>query len=38
MPIKRCLVRLYKLYNSLCPAEYPENAFYLAALVNPKLV
>ena len=32
---ERCLVRLYKLYNSLCPNNRPQNAFYLTPLDNP---
>ena len=32
---ERCLVRLYKLYNSLCPKNRPDNAFYLTPLANP---
>jgi hypothetical protein len=32
----RCFVRLFKLYNSLCPAERPDNAFYLSPLTKPK--
>ena len=31
----RCLIRLFKLYNSLCPADRPHHAFYLAPLVRP---
>ena len=31
----RCLVRLYKLYNSLCPPNRPDRAFYLTPLVRP---
>ena len=33
---QRCLVRLYMLYNSLCPAKCPDNAFYLAPFAHPK--
>ena len=33
---QRCLVRIYKLYNSLCPVGRPDNAFYLAPLAHPK--
>ena len=32
----RCLVRLYKLYNTLCPPGFPDHAFYLAPLLRPK--
>ena len=32
----RCLVRLFKLYNSRCPANRPDNAFYLRPLSLPK--
>ena len=33
---ERCLVRLYSLYNSLCPKNRPDHAFYLTPLSNPK--
>ena len=33
---QRCLGRLYKLYTSLCPADRPDSAFYLAPLTHPK--
>ena len=29
-------VSLYKLYTSLCPADHPDSAFYLAPLTHPK--
>ncbi len=33
----RCLMRLYKLYNSLCPSHCPDNAFYIPGwLAKPK--
>ena len=32
----RCFVRLFKLYNSLCPAERPSASFYLQPLTNPR--
>jgi len=32
---QRCLVQLFKLYNSLCPSQCPDNAFYLAPLPYP---
>ena len=32
----RCFVWLYKLYNSLCPSNHPNGAFYLKPLKNPK--
>ena len=31
-----CFLRLFKLYNSLCPTNWPDNAFYLSPLSNPK--
>ena len=31
----RCPVRLYKLYNSRCPCDQPENALYLAPPIRP---
>ena len=33
---ERCLVRLFKLYNSKCPEERPDDAFYLRPLSKPK--
>ena len=33
---ERCLVRLYKLYNSKCPEKRPNSAFYLRPLVKPR--
>ena len=32
----RCLVRLFKLYNSKCPANRPDDAFYLRPLSRPR--
>ena len=32
----RCPVRLFRLYNNLCPKDRPENAFYLQPLRKPK--
>ena len=31
---EQCFVRLFKLYNSLCPTNRPDNAFYLSLLSN----
>ena len=33
---QRCLIRLYKLYNEHCPANRPDNAFYLKPLDKPR--
>ena len=33
---KRCLVRLFKLYNSKCPKDRPNDVFYLRPLKMPK--
>lgn len=33
---ERCLVRLFKLYNSKCPEDRPDDAFYLRSLNKPK--
>ena len=33
---ERCLVRLYKLYNSKCPVARRNNAFYLRPLAKLK--
>ena len=30
----RCFIRLYKLYNSRCPADGPDHAYYLKPLQN----
>ena len=35
---ERCLVHLYKLYNSLFPNNRPKNVFYLTPIDNPKEV
>ena len=32
----RCLIHLYQQYNSLCPHDRPDNAFYLTSLVSLK--
>ena len=32
---QRCLIRLYKLYIEHCPANLPDNAFYLKPLEKP---
>lgn len=32
----RCFVRLFKLYNSLCPPERPLGSFYLQPLTKPR--
>ena len=32
---KRCFVRLYKLYNSHCPPNRPDNAYYLRPVKSP---
>ena len=32
----RCIIRLYKLYNSKCPSNRPSGAFYLYPLTNPR--
>ena len=33
---QRCLIRLYKLYNSYCPNDRPDKAFYLKPLEKPR--
>ena len=33
---QKCLVRLFKLYNTKCPADRPANAFYLKPLKHPR--
>ena len=33
---KRCLIRLYKLFNSHCPYNHLPSVFYLKPLPNPK--
>lgn len=32
---QRCFVQLYKVYNSLCPPNHPNNIFYLQSLQKP---
>ncbi len=32
----RCFVRLFKKYQSLCPSDAPDDAFYLIPLQKPK--
>ena len=33
---QRCLIRLYKMYQSKCPENRPDGAFYLKPLADPK--
>ena len=33
---ERCFIRLYKLYNSRCPADRPDHAYYLKPLQKPR--
>ena len=33
---ERCFIRLYKLYNSRCPADHPDHAYHLNTLQKPK--
>ena len=33
---QRCLIRLYKFYNQPCPANCPDNVFYLKPLEKPR--
>ena len=33
---ERCFIRLYKLYNSWCPADCPDHAYYLKPLQEPR--
>ena len=33
---QRCLIRLYKLYQTTCPGDRPDGAFYLKPLPKPK--
>ena len=32
----RCFVRIFKMYNSLCPPDRPHDAFYVSPLKQPK--
>ena len=32
---ERCFVRLYRLYNSQCPADHPDHAYYLKPFQKP---
>ena len=33
---ERCFIRLFKVYNSRCPSDRPDNALYLKPLSTPK--
>ena len=35
---QRCLVRLYKLYNSKCPKDRPDMLFTFVLILNPKVL